>query len=72
MKTLITELYEKARVYYPPIPDVSGEFWIFDYDKFGASVLKEAMVALEKDGYNGYKIQQIFNEHFKFDSNNKF
>ena len=62
MNERIRELAEQARKYFPKT-ESSGEYWVFDEEKFAELIVREcARVASDYDGahYVGTEIEQHF------------
>ena len=66
MNQRIRELAEQARKHFPKT-DTSGEFWVFDEQKFAELIVKECIEVVEdSQGYNQYfpHVTENIKQHF--------
>jgi len=52
MNERIRQLAEQATIYYPAT-DASGEFEIFDKEKFAQLIVEECIASIPSDGHRG-------------------
>ena len=56
MNEQIRQLAEQARKHFPKT-ETSGEFWVFDEEKFAELIVRECMSKLYLNGYDDAMIQ---------------
>jgi hypothetical protein len=65
MNERIRELAEQARKYFPKT-ESSGEYWVFDEEKFAELIVRECADVCQQfgNGGSGYTLSSEIREHF--------